>query len=142
MFWSSQSANAVFAGRNRAEKHLFDLRMLGKMRQPMTDVQTDGLRQFWSRLVFFLGMLWGFIPFISLLKVVFTIGPNDMASNVLAEVLNSLTILPASVVVFWRRKLASWWFLADAALILYAVLRRVPNGWHDRWLAVMVIAVP
>ncbi len=108
----------------------------------MTDVQTDGLRQFWSRLVFFLGMLWGFIPFISLLKVVFTIGPNDMASNVLAEVLNSLTILPASVVVFWRRKLASWWFLADAALILYAVLRRVPNGWHDRWLAVMVIAVP
>jgi hypothetical protein len=87
-------------------------------------------------------MLWGFIPLISLPGLVFTIGSNDMTSNILAEVLNGLTILPASVMVFWRRKLASWWLIADAVVIFYAVLRQVPSGRHDRWIAVMVIAVP
>jgi hypothetical protein len=74
------------------------------------------LRQFWLRILLAFGIFWGIVPLITLLFI--TRGTNDSVLDVLAPIINSLTILPASILAFWHRRLACIWLSANAALLL------------------------
>jgi hypothetical protein len=74
------------------------------------------LRQFWLRILLAFGIFWGIVPLITVLFI--TRGTNDSVLDVLAPIINSLTILPASILAFWHRRLACIWLSANAALLL------------------------
>jgi hypothetical protein len=97
-------------------------------------------RQFWVRIVLALGIFWGIIPLITVPFV--TRGMNDSALDVIAPVFSSLTILPASILGFWHRRVACVWLSANAALLLpvaVSVMRR--NHLYDLG-TILSVAVP
>jgi len=79
---------------------------------------SSGDRQLWLRLLLALGIMWGFIPLITVLFIFR--GAEDTTFDILAAVLNSLTILPACVLAFWHRRLACIWLTVNAAILLAA----------------------
>jgi hypothetical protein len=85
-------------------------------------------QRLWSRLIFFLGMLWGLAPFISLPFMMLMTGNNRPTSEVFASAFNGITVLPASVLAFRKRKIASWWLIADAVVTASATLEHPSNG--------------
>lgn len=80
----------------------------------MPDTETDDRKKLVGRILFSLGILWGVIPMVSLPMIVFGIGSNESGDLILAGLFNGMTVLPASVLAFWKRKTASWWLIADA----------------------------
>ncbi len=76
-------------------------------------------RQFWLRVFLVIGMLWGFLPFI--MTPFITKGAYHTSFDILASVLNSLTILPACALAFWRRRVACIWLSIDGALLTIAL---------------------
>jgi hypothetical protein len=97
-------------------------------------------RQFWVRIVLALGIFWGIIPLITVPFV--TRGMNDSALDVIAPVFSSLTILPASILGFWHRRVACVWLSANAALlapVAVSVMRR--NHLYDLG-TILSVAVP
>ena len=82
--------------------------------------QRSRLRQFWLRFLLALGILWVTIPLITV-PFVFR-GANDSTFDVLTAVCNGLTILPACVLAFWHRRMASIWLTVNGAMIMIAVL--------------------
>jgi hypothetical protein len=74
------------------------------------------LRQFYLRCLLAVGILWGFLPLI-MLPFVFR-GANDSSLDVLAAVLNGFTILPASVLAFWHRRVACIWLTINAVFVV------------------------
>jgi len=82
--------------------------------------ETFAKRQFWLRSLLVIGMLWGFLPFITAPFI--TRGPGDTYFDVFASVLNSLTILPACALAFWHRRIACVWLSINAVTIGAALL--------------------
>ena len=74
------------------------------------------LRQFYLRFVLSIGIIWGLIPLI-MLPFIFR-GADDSTFNTLSAVSNSLTILPASVLAFWHRRIACVWLTLNAVLLI------------------------
>jgi ABC-type proline/glycine betaine transport system permease subunit len=48
-------------------------------------------------------------------------GPDDTSFDILAAALNSLTILPASILAFWHRRIACVWLTVNAVLLISAL---------------------
>lgn len=120
--------------------------MLNPEEDDLTDAEKDALREdlrrFWGRVVYFLGMMAGFIPIILLPSGIFSVANNNPASAVLVQAFNCLTVLPASVLAYWQRKVAAWWLIVDAAAIFFVALRYAPGGPVDRWQIFLLAAVP
>lgn len=76
-------------------------------------------RQFWLRVFLVIGMLWGFLPLI--MSPFITKGRYDTTFDILASILNSLTILPACVLAFWHRRVACVWLSINGALLAIAL---------------------
>lgn len=102
----------------------------------------DDLRRFWSRLIYFLGMMLGLIPLITLPAHLFVIGTTNPASVALARVVNAMTLLPASALAYWNRKLAAWWLLLDAAVCLFAGIEHPARGAENWVLLILAVGIP
>lgn len=102
----------------------------------------NDLRRFWSRLVYFLGMMVGLIPLITLPAHLFVISVTNPASVALARVTNAATVLPASAVAYWHRKLASWWLMLDAAVCIFAGIRHPAKGAENWVLLGLAVGIP
>ena len=77
------------------------------------------LRQFWLRCLLAAGIFWGLIPLITLPFI--TRGAADSALDVWAAVSNGLTLLPASILGFWHRRVACLWLTVNGGLVAAAV---------------------
>ena len=77
------------------------------------------LRQFYLRFVLAIGIIWGTMPLI-MTPFIFR-GREDTTFDVLAVVLNSLTVLPASILAFWHRRVACIWLTVNALLLSSAM---------------------
>jgi hypothetical protein len=120
----------------------------------MTDVETDALsdelkealrddlRRFWSRLVYFLGMMVGLIPLITLPAHLFVISTTNPASVAVARVMNAMTVLPASALAYWHRKLAAWWLVLDAAVCVFAGIEHPAKGTENWVLLILAVGIP
>jgi len=85
----------------------------------MTDENFER-RQFLLRTLLVIGLLWGFLPFITVPFI--TRGANDTYFDVCASVVNSLTILPASALAFWHRRIACVWLSVNGAMLAVALV--------------------
>jgi hypothetical protein len=102
----------------------------------------DDLRRFWSRLVYFLGMMVGLIPLITLPAHLFVISSVNPASVALARVVNAATVLPASALAYRYRGLASWWLLLDAAVCIFAGIEHPAKGAENWVLLGLAVGIP
>jgi hypothetical protein len=103
----------------------------------------DDLRRFWGRVVYFLGMLAGFIPLLLLPSNVFTGGNHNTQAAILVQGFNLATVLPASVLAFWSRKVAAWWLVVDGVVLgCFAAMRYIPGNPVGRWEFFLLAAVP
>jgi hypothetical protein len=73
------------------------------------------MRQFWLRTVLVIGILWGFLPFVMVPFI--SRGANDTTFDIVASILNSLTILPACTLAFWHRRIACIWLTVNAVVL-------------------------
>lgn len=85
-------------------------------------------RQFWLRCLLVVGMIWGVIPLITLPFI--TRGNTDSTLDVWAAVLNGLTILPASVLAFWHRRMACVWLTINAGVVVTSMTLFISRN-HD-----------
>lgn len=76
-------------------------------------------RQFWLRTFLVIGILWGFLPFV--MTPFITRGAHDTTYDIVASVLNSLTILPACALAFWHRRIACIWLSLNAVVLAGAL---------------------
>lgn len=88
------------------------------------------LRQFWLRCLFALGLFWGLIPLITLPFI--TRGAGDSTLDVLAAVSNGLTLLPASILGFWHRRVACVWLTANASIVAASVVAYILRNHEYR----------
>lgn len=102
----------------------------------------DDLRRFWSRLVYFLGLMMGLIPLITLPAHLFVITATNPASVAVARVVNAMTVLPASTLAYWQRRLAAWWLLADAAVCGFAGFEHPAKGAENWVLLFLAVGIP
>lgn len=77
------------------------------------------LRQFWLRTLLVVGVLWGFLPFV--MAPFITKGAHDTTYDIVASILNSLTILPACTLAFWHRRIACIWLSVNAVVLAGAL---------------------
>jgi hypothetical protein len=77
------------------------------------------MRQFWLRTFLVVGILWGFLPFVTAPFI--TKGPSDTYYDIFASVLNSLTVLPACALAFWHRRIACVWLSLNAVVLSVAL---------------------
>lgn len=105
----------------------------------MTEREVD--QQFWQRCCAALGMMWGLIPLITL-PFMF-VAPNDSQLGLLAVVFNGLTLLPASILALWHRRIACILMTVNALLIAIALPEDAIHN-HERYGAGIIIgaAVP
>ena len=75
--------------------------------------------RFWLRCLLVVGILWGFLPFVTAPYI--ARGVNDSFFDVLASVVNSLTVLPACALAFWHRRTACVWLSVNAVLLAIAL---------------------
>lgn len=80
----------------------------------------ERLRQLWVRTFLRVGIIWGVIPFVCLPFI--TRGQLDSTLDELAVVINSLSIMPASIVGFKYRALACVWLSINAILVALSVI--------------------
>lgn len=83
----------------------------------------SGERQLWLRLLLALGIMWGFVPLITVMFVFR--GAKDSTFDAFATVFNSLTILPACILAFWHRRTACVWLTINGAFLVGAFAPRV-----------------
>lgn len=76
-------------------------------------------RQYWLRTLLVIGILWGFLPFI--MAPFISRGAHDSTYDIVASILNSLTILPACALAFWHRRIACVWLSVNAVVLAGAL---------------------
>jgi hypothetical protein len=102
----------------------------------------DDMRRFWSRLVYFLGMMVGLIPLITLPAHLFVLSTTNPASVALARAVNAMTVLPASTLAYWHRGLASWWLILDAGVCVFAGFEHPAKGTENWVLLGLAVGIP
>ena len=94
-------------------------------------------RQFTQRTILAIGILWGFMPLV--LTPFITRGANDTSFDLFASVFNSLTLLPACTLAFWRRRIACVWLSVNAVLIACALATFIlRTGQYQVWMIAQV----
>ncbi len=97
-------------------------------------------RQFWLRVLLAMGMLWGFLPFVMVPFI--TKGPGFTDFDVAASILNSLTVLPASALAFWHRRIACFWLSVNALLLPLALITYIERTGKANALMIAEVAGP
>jgi hypothetical protein len=93
----------------------------------MTDPEEkEELRRFWSRFAFSIGLLWGTWNITSLPVTIAASGGELPRPDVFAFLVCMLTVLPASVLAFWHRRVASLWLFASAIMTTAGIVA----AWH------------
>ena len=77
--------------------------------------EKSGTRQFWLRFLLVVGLLWGFLPFVTVPFI--SKGPGDTGFDIFASVLNSLTLMPACALAFWHRRAACIWLSVNGVVL-------------------------
>ncbi len=97
-------------------------------------------RQFWLRVLLTVGLLWGFLPFVMVSFITKGAGFTDF--DVAASILNSLTVLPASTLAFWHRRIACVWLSVNAAVLPVALATYVERTGKANALMIAEVAGP
>ncbi len=108
----------------------------------MPDIATGSRKKLLSQIVFSVGILLGIVPLISLPMMLLIAGGRQPADMALAGLFNGMTILPASAMAFWKRKLASWWLIADAFVVATVGLDHLSNPATHGSALIMSVLVP
>jgi hypothetical protein len=72
-----------------------------------------------------LGSIWGLFALGLTLISSFTFGSNDTAPEIAAIALYGLTILPASILSIWYRKIAAFWLIALSPIAAFGFLYQI-----------------
>lgn len=83
-------------------------------------------RQFWMRVLLIGGFLCGTLPLITIPLVLRDTNIN--AFEMLALIFNGLSVLPASALAFWHRRIASVWLTIDAGVVTAALVNSFRGG--------------
>jgi hypothetical protein len=90
-----------------------------------------------TKVIIGFGSIWGLFAFGGMLFGSFTIGSNDSAPEVLAILLNGLTILPSCILAIWFMRYAALWLMVlfpitAFGLVYQAIHSRTPaeNYWN------------
>lgn len=111
--------------------------------------EREDLRRFWGRVVFFLGMLAGMTPMAVPPLALSSLGAQTAMLEVLALMAFSVSVLPASILAFWQRRLATAWLLlagvAAAVLVLteqhVLAARGIARDYGSDYLFVIPLAL-
>lgn len=126
------------------------LRAAMSERMPVSEEEKEDLRRFWGRVVFALGMGAGMFPLAVPPLALSALGEHTAALEVAALVVFCVSVLPASVLAFWRRRGASVWLLltgfATLALLLLeqhalAATRHIVPDYGSDYLFVFPLAL-
>lgn len=98
------------------------------------------MRRFWLRTLLAVGILWGFMPFV--LTPFITKGPHDSYFDIVASIINSLTILPACTLAFWHRRIACVWLSINAVIIAVALFTFIHRTGKLESMMAMEVAGP
>ena len=98
------------------------------------------LRQFWLRTFLVIGILWGFLPFVTALFI--TKGAHDTTYDIVASVLNSLTILPACALAFRHRRIACIWLSVNAVVLAGALAGFIQRTRKLDWTMIAEVVGP
>src|SRR5271156_4580473 len=105
-----------------------------------------------TKVIIGFGSIWGLFFFGGMLLSSFTLGANDSAPEVLAILLNGLTILPSCICAIWFMRYAALWLMFLSAITVFGLVyqqihSRKQTG--DSWTvagglaeALMVAAIP
>lgn len=96
------------------------------------DAQTR-LQQFYVRTVLTVGLLWGGFLLVQLLVFALTPGSKGSLLDALSVVVNCLSVFPACVLGFWRRRAACTWLLASGAFIAVTTTRFTLHSQQYDW---------
>src|SRR5580700_2049758 len=92
-----------------------------------------------TKVIIGFGSIWGLYAFGGMLFSSFTIGTNDSAPEVLAILLNGLTILPSCILAIWFMRYAALWLMllspTTALGLVYQVIDS-RNPAADYWTVV------
>ena len=80
----------------------------------------ERLRRLWVRTFLAVGIVWGVLPFVSLLFI--TRGQLDSTLDEVAVVINSLSVMPASIIGYKYRVVACVWLSINAVLVALSVI--------------------
>jgi hypothetical protein len=90
-----------------------------------------------TKVIIGFGSIWGLFAFGGMLFGSLTIGSNDSAPEVLAILLNGLTILPSCILAIWFMRYAALWLMVlfpitAFGLVYQAIHSRTPaeNYWN------------
>lgn len=98
------------------------MRSATRERPAISEEEREELRRFWGRVVFVAGMLAGMTPMAVPPLALSSLGQQTAMLEALALIVFSVSVLPASILAFWRRREAAAWLLlagvAAAVLVL------------------------
>ncbi len=92
-----------------------------------------------TKVIIGFGSIWGLYAFGGMLFSSFTIGTNDSAPEVVAMLLNGLTVLPSCVLAIWFMRYAAIWLMALFPITAFGVIYQVihsRNPARGHWTVV------
>jgi hypothetical protein len=105
-----------------------------------------------TKVIIGFGSIWGLFFFGGMLLSSFTLGANDSAPEVLAILLNGLTILPSCICAIWFMRYAALWLMFLSAITAFGLVyqqihssKPVGGFWGevgDLTWALIVVAIP
>ena len=78
-----------------------------------------------AKVIIGFGSIWGLYAFGGMLFSSFTIKTNDSAPEVVAMLLNGLTVLPSCVLAIWFMRYAAIWLMALFRITAFGVIYQV-----------------
>ncbi len=99
-------------------------------------------RQYWLRVMLALGILWGgWLP-IQLFESALTPGSLGPPLNILAAIVNSITLAPACILAFWHRRAASVWLSLNGILMAATMTRSILRNHRYDPVSIVCDAIP
>lgn len=90
--------------------------------------QETRLRQFYLRFFLVVAMIWGTLPLITVPFLGVSSSDGNFAR--FAAIFSCVTVLPASILAFWQRRIACAWLTGNALLLLAALAASLRPGRH------------
>jgi len=91
------------------------------------------LQQFYLRTVLAVGLIWGGFLLVQLLVFALTPGSKGSRLDTFSVVLNCLTVGPACLLGFWRRRAACVWLVANGVFIAATTTRFTLHSRQYDW---------
>jgi hypothetical protein len=105
----------------------------------MDEVTDRGrLRQFYSRVVFGISLVWALMSTLGAIVGAFTIGKNDTAPEVIAIFCYIMSYAPACFLAFWKRRFAAFWLTVVVCICSFGFLYQ---NLHQREFSLTGIVV-